>query len=292
MWSFMTIRRILVVLVLTAVLASAQKSLSQRQEWNQPFPPLHIVGNVYYVGAAGVSSYLITTPQGLIVLDGGLPETAPQIVKNIRSLGFKVEDVKYLLNSHAHYDHSGGLAELKKASGAKLVISRPDAPWVEAGEHDLYAPKTTYKMPAVHVDRIIDDGATVELGGAKLTAHITPGHTKGCTSWTMPVTENGQKHEVMFYCSTSVPGYPLIDNKEYPNIVSDYRASFAKLRKMNADVFLAPHGNFFDLDAKKARMGGGKPNPFIDPKEFQAFVEQSSREFEKNLKEQQASARK
>ena len=144
-----------------------------------------------------------------------------------------------------------------------------------------------YKSPAVTADRVIDDGATVSLGGTTLTAHITPGHTKGCTNWTMPVTDGGQTHQVIFFCSTSVPGYSLIHNKAYPNIVEDYRSSFAKLRKLNADVFLAPHGNFFDLAEKRTRMGQGKPNPFVDPKEFQAFVEKSSHDFEAELKKQQ-----
>lgn len=255
-------------------------------------PPLHIIGNVYYVGAEGVSSFLIATPDGLIVLDGGLPETAPLILKNIETLKFKIGDVKYLLNSHAHYDHAGSLAELKKRSGAKLVMSRADAPWMEQGGHDLFAPNTHFDMPAAKVDRIIDDGATVRLGGTTLTAHITPGHTKGCTNWTMPVVENGQTHQVIFFCSTSVPGYSLVHNAEYPNIVEDYRASFAKLRKLNADVFLAPHSNFFDLPGKRARIGKGRPNAFVDPKEFQAFVEKSAQDFEQNLKEQQASAKR
>lgn len=276
------------IFLLPSLTLIAQRTTSQREEWNRPAAPLHIIGNIYYVGAEGVSSFLITTPQGSILLDGGLPETGPLILKNIATLGFQIKDVKYLLSSHAHYDHMGSFAELKKRSGAQLVVSRADAPVIESGKHDLFDGKPVFFVLPVKVDRVIDNGATVQLGGTVLTAHITPGHTKGCTNWTMPVTEGAQTHQVIFFCSTSVPGYQLIGNKEYPNIVADYRSSFAKLRQINADVFLAPHPSFFDLDGKRARVGKGQPNPFVDPQEFHAHVEKSAQAFEEELKKQQS----
>jgi metallo-beta-lactamase class B len=270
-----------------AVVAFGQRNGTERAEWNQPIEPFRIIGNIYYVGVTGVASYLIATPKGHVLLDGGLPETAPIIEKNIASLNFRIQDVKYLLNSHAHYDHCGGLAALKRVSGAQVVASRADAEVLESGRQKNYSiPDSLF--PRVKVDRLIGSGETVELGGATLTAVLTPGHTKGCTTWTMRVQELGKTYQVVFYCSTSVPGYPLVDNPRYPDIVSDYEQSFTLLRQLPCDVFLAPHGSFFRLTEKRAQMAQGGPNPFIDPSELRSWVDQSEQEFQKALKAQQA----
>ena len=269
--------RLLFVLALCSV-ACGQSNSEQRAEWNQPVKPFQIIGNVYYVGAH-VSSFYIKTPDGAILIDGGLQETARLIEKNIAALGFSIKDVKYLLNSHAHYDHCGGLAELKKRSGAQMIASERDARVLNSGNGQFAA------FPAVHVDRIIGDNQTVNLGGVALTAHLTPGHTKGCTTWTMPVTDSGKTYQVVFYCSTSVVD-KLVNNTAYPNIVSDYQHTFAALRKMHADVFLGPHAQFFDLDEKQKRLEAGKLDAFIDPTEMPKFVEKSERDFRKALAEQ------
>jgi metallo-beta-lactamase class B len=251
---------------------AAKDMKSRREAWNQPFAPFRVIGNIHYVGA-GVSSFLITTPEGAILLDGGLPETAPLIEKSITELGFRLRDVKFLLNSHAHFDHAGGLAALKKASHAKLVASRGDAPVLRAG---------TPEQPAVAVDRVVDDGGRVELGGTVLTAHVTPGHTPGCTTWTMTVSDAGKPYRVVFFCSTSVIDR-LVGNSHYPSIVADYERSFQTLRALPADVFLAPHPEFFQLAAKRERMQGGGDNPFIDPGEFRRFLDQSEQTFRATL---------
>jgi metallo-beta-lactamase class B len=253
----------------------AQSSSEQRAAWNQPVQPFRIIGSIYYVGAH-VSSFYIRTPQGAILLDGGLPETAPMIEKNIAELGFSINDVKFLLNSHAHYDHSGGLAELKKRSGAKMVASKRDTPVLNSGQGQFGA------FPPVHVDRIIGEGETVQLGGVTLTAHITPGHTKGCTTWTMPVIDSGKTYQVVFYCSTSVVD-KLVNNSAYPDIVADYERSFAKLFKMPCDVFLAPHAEFFNLDEKRKQLDAGKLNAFVDAKEMDRFIDTSEQAFRKRL---------
>jgi metallo-beta-lactamase class B len=252
--------------------AASHAGLSRREAWNQPFSPFRVLGNIHYVGA-GVSSFLIDTPEGAILLDGGLPETAPLIEKSIAELGFRLRDVKFLINSHAHFDHAGGLAALKKATGAKLVASRGDAPLLRAGNPD---------QPAVSVDRVVDDGDTVELGGTVLTAHVTPGHTPGCTTWTTTVTDSGKAQRVVFFCSTSVVDR-LVGNGSYPNIVADYERSFQALRALPADVFLAPHPEFFELAAKRERMKSGGPNPFIDPGEFRRYIDQSEQKFRQAL---------
>ena len=269
----------------------AQRDSSERAEWNRPVAPFRIIGNIYYVGVSGVTSFLITTPQGQILLDGGLPETAPLIEKNVAALGFRIQDVKILLNSHAHYDHCGGLAELKHCSGGQMIASRPDAEVLESGGRVSFEGWKNSGFPPVKVDRVITDGETVKLGKATLTAVLTPGHTKGCTTWTMPVNDAGETYHVVFFCSTSVPGYRLVDNPKYPQIASDYQHSFARLRQLPCDVFLAPHGGFFHLDEKRARLGKGGVNPFIDPTEFRAFLDDSQRDFESELKKQQASVK-
>jgi metallo-beta-lactamase class B len=258
--------------------APPQGSSTAESAWNEPFEPFRVLGNVYYVGALGVSAYFIQTPAGAILLDGGLQETAPLIEKNIATLGFRLKDVKVLLNSHAHFDHAGGLAALQKASGGKLVASQGDAPVLRAGSS---------RQPPVRVDRVIADGDTVELGGTVLTAHVTPGHTQGCTTWTTTVVEAGRRHPVVFHCSTSVVDQ-LLNNPRYPSIVADYERSFAALRALPCDVFLAPHGDFFQLTAKRAKMTSGAPNPFIDPSELGRFVDRSEQAFREALAKERA----
>lgn len=265
-----------VVVLLSIPGLTAQQTDDQRAAWNQPVRPFTVIGNVHYVGAAGVSAFLITTSDGSILLDGGLPETAEQIERNIQTLGFKLSDVKYLLNSHAHFDHAGGLAQLKRVSGAAFVASAADAAALKAG-----APA----MPAVEVDRVVRDGDTVKLGDTTVTALVTPGHTKGCTTWTTTVTDKDRKYRVLFYCSTSVVD-TLVGNTGYPEIAADYERTFARLRELEADVFLANHPVFFRLEDKRARISGGGPNPFVDPAELRQHVEQSERQFRAELSKQ------
>ncbi len=261
--------------------------VKERAEWSVPQKPFHVIGNIYYVGMAGVSAFLIVTPKGNILTDGGLPESAPFIEKNIQALGFKLSDVKYLLNSHAHFDHSGGLAKLKADTGAKFVASTGDAPFLESG-HIPYGPSSLIDTTPVKVDRKVKDGDTISLGGVTLTANVMPGHTKGCTTWTMPLVEAGVTHKVMFFCSISVAGNPIAGKLAYPTIVSDYRASFARLKKMDADIFLAPHGGQFHMEEKLARVNPGAPNPFIDAKELPDMVQKAEAAFKKDLARQQA----
>ena len=261
--------------------------VKERAEWNVPQKPFHIIGNIYYVGMAGVSAFLIVTPKGDILTDGGLPESAPFIEKNIQALGFKLSDVKILLNSHAHFDHSGGLAKLKADTGAKFIASTGDQPFLESG-HIPYGPSSLIDTTPIKLDRAVKDGDTFSLGGVTMTAHVLPGHTKGCTTWTMPLTDAGVTHKVMFFCSISVAGNPIAGKLAYPTIVSDYRASFARLKKMDADIFLAPHGGQFHMEEKLAKMKPGAPNPFIDAKELPDMVQKAEAAFDKDLARQQA----
>jgi metallo-beta-lactamase class B len=249
-------------------------------EWNQPVRPFRIIGNIYYVGASEVSSFLITTRSGQILLDSGFAETIPLIVDGIKQLGFKIEDVKILINSHAHYDHAAGLAQLKRLTGARLMLSEPDAATVaNGGKGDFqWGDMLTYE-PAT-ADRILQDKDRVELGGVTMIARLTPGHTKGCTTWLMKVTEDGRTYDVVFVGSTTAPGYKLVDNTRYPNIASDYEYTFRLLRSLPCDVFLGPHGSFFNLKEKAERLARGeKPNPFIEAKSYRDFLDRTEKDF-------------
>ena len=258
--------------------------------WNEPFAPFTVMGNIHYVGSATVSAWLITTPRGHILIDGILPQTAPQIIANMRTLGFDIRDVRYLLNSHAHIDHAGGLAALKRASGAVMVASAADKPTLEAGAIG-YGPSANLHFPPVRVDQVVRDGDTLTLGGVTLTAHLTPGHTAGCTSWSMPVRgRDGASHTAFFHCSTTVAGQALVP-ESYPGMVQDFRTSFARIRALRADMLLANHDNFFDLAEKRQRQIAGDANAFVDATELQRFNDEMESAFEQQLAREQSAAR-
>jgi metallo-beta-lactamase class B len=279
----------LVLLILALPLSIDAQRDPQARASNQPVRPFRIIGNVYYVGAIEVSSYLITTPQGHILLDSGFAETVPQIRENVKQLGFKFEDIKLLITSHAHYDHTGGMAELKALTGAKLAASEADAVQLATGDRDDFQWGNRFEFAPVQADRILHDGDTVELGGVWLVAHLTPGHTRGNTTWTMEVKDGGKTYNVVFLGSTSAPGYRLVNNRKYPNIVADYQKSFRVLESLPCDVFLGSHGSFFQLKEKMAKLAAGATaNPFIDPQGYRQFIEDSKKDFYEQLKEQQA----
>jgi metallo-beta-lactamase class B len=282
------------LLALASMLVVAASTLAQSsaewRAWNEPVKPLRVIGNVYYVGAKEVSSFLITTPAGHVLLDGGFAETAPLIAENVRRLGFKLEDVKLLIGSHAHSDHAGGFAELKRLTGAKLLATEADAAMLEKGGKGDFAWGDQFAFPAVKADRLLRDGEQVTLGGVTLTARLTPGHTRGCTTWTMKVEEDGKLYDVVFVGSASVPGYKLVGNAKYPQIADDYARTFRVLKSLPCDVFLGPHGSFFKLAEKSRRVEqGAEQNPFVDPQGYRDYVERAERAYLEQLsKERQA----
>lgn len=280
-----------ILLCLLFVLLCSTSGFAQPDEtsrsWNQPVKPFRIIGNIYYVGASDISSFLIVTPKGHILLDSGFLETVPQIQENVVQLGFRLEDVKILINSHAHYDHAGGLAQLKRLTGATLMTSEADAALLAAGGKGDPNFGDRFLFEPVKADRILRDGDKVKLGDVTMVAHLTPGHTKGNTTWAMTVNEDKQRYNVVFAGSTTAPGYKLVNNPNYPQIVADYRRTFQVLKSLPCDVFLAPHGNFFELLTKsKLLEQGQKPNPFIDSKGYKEFLEDTEKAFEKELERQ------
>lgn len=275
------------LLLSSCCIAVAQKNDDERRAWNRPVKPFRVVGNIYYVGVTGVTSFLITTPKGHILLDSGLPETVPLIQESVKQLGFRLEDVKILINSHAHFDHAGGFAQLKKLTGAQLMISEADAKLISDGGRGDFQWGDKLSFEPAQVDRILHDKEQIELGGVTMVARLTPGHTKGCTTWTMKVREAGRELDVVFVGSTTIPGYKLVNNSLYPNIVEDYAASFTLLKSLNCDVFLGPHGGFFNLEEKKLRLEkGAKTNPFIDPEGYKQYIAWTEKAYLQQLKEE------
>ena len=255
--------------------------------WRAPIPPQKIVGNIHYVGASGVSSFLITTPAGHFLLDTGFDDTVPIIQRSVEQLGFRLADIKLILSSHAHIDHVGGHAAMKKLTGAQIVASAPDARTIESGGEDDYIkwPKDTILYAPAKVDRIVADGERVTLGGVTLTAHITPGHTRGATTWTMDVPEGGTTRHVVFFSSASInAGTHLINNPQYPEFVRDFEATFATLRALPCDIFLAPHGGQFAMADKFARLARGEnENPFVDPTGWKRLIAGAEKAFRDQL---------
>lgn len=244
--------------------------------WNRPVEPFCIVGNLYYVGASGVASYLIATPDGHILIDTGFSETLSHIEANMKKLGFRLADIRVLLISHAHYDHVGGMAELKKRTNVRLLVNPAERALLQRGGGGDFAFKDRYRYAPVAADGELHDGEVVKLGGAELTAHFTPGHTKGTTSWTMTVPADGREYRVVIAASMTAPGYQLVGNAEHPEIVDDFRGSFAKLRALPCDIFLSLHGWDFGLDDKmQARTKNPGANPFVDPEGYRRFLDKT-----------------
>ncbi len=251
-------------------------------DWTTPFPAHRVMGNIYYVGSKGLASYLITTPRGHILINSSLDASVPLIQASVEKLGFKFSDVKILLISHAHFDHCAGSARVKELTGAKYMVMDADVPVVESGgktdfqyggiAEDLYKP--------AKVDRVLHDGDEVKLGGVVLVAHKTPGHTKGCTTWTMKVADDspggnggGKLYDVVIVGSPNVnPGYKLVNNAAYPQIAQDYEQMFRVLKALPCDVFLGAHGGYYGMAEKVARVKNGAANPFVDPAGYKSYV--------------------
>lgn len=233
-------------------------------DWHREFPAFQIAGNLYYVGTADLAVYLIHTPEGNILINSDFRQDLPLIKKSIESLGFRYADTKILLISHAHNDHDEGVGVIRSETGAKLMVMDADVADVES---------TGRGKPGAHVDRVLHDGDTVELGGAKWVAHLTPGHTKGCTTWTSRVREGNRDLNVVIVGSPNVnAGYYLVKNAGYPGIAQDYVKTFAVLKSLPCDVFLGAHGAYFDMKTKYEKFKAGDKNAFIDPAGYKAYV--------------------
>ncbi len=285
------------VAVAIAVIFPIWRSAIERNR-SIPDEPFTIAGNLHYVGATGITSFLLTGDEGHILIDGGYPETAPLIIDSIAELGYDIRDVKVLVNSHAHFDHAGGLAELQRASGAELWVSEGDAAVMAAGgKGDLSlgafrAVSITGEglFDAPRIDHRFADGAVIRVGALQVTAHVTAGHTPGCTSWSFPVRDGERELLAVNICSLTVlPAVSLVEPESYPGIREGFERSFETLRALPADIFLASHASFFAMKQKRlqSRESDDPVQPFIDRDGYRAYIDRAELRFRKALAEQQ-----
>ena len=282
----------LVWLGFTMLILVAPAGAANPPEWTTPIAPFQIADNLYYVGSKDLASYLVVTPKGDILINSSLESSPPLIKKSVKALGFKFTDIKILLISHAHSDHDAGSAEIVRLTGAKYMVMDGDVPVVESGGEKDFA-YASDRYPAAKVDRVLHDGDEVRLGGAVLVAHKTAGHTRGCTTWTMRVMDEGRLRDVVIVGSWNVnPGWRLVDKPgkpaSYPGIEEDYRKTFVTLKSLPCEVFLGAHGQYFDMLAKleRAKAGAGE-SVWIDPEGYKAAVAEREQAFEAELKRQE-----
>jgi metallo-beta-lactamase class B len=270
----------LATFTVTGLPGQSKQGQGARVDWNKSFPPHKVIGNVYYVGSEELATFLITTPEGHILVNSDFESTVPVIRASVEKLGFKFTDIRIVLGSHAHGDHMEGDAMVKELTGARVMAMEQDVPWLR---------KMTPGNKPHPIDKILKDGEQVSLGGTTLVAHLTAGHTPGCTTWTLKANENGKSYNVLIVCSVGFnPGYVLVNNKDYPAIAEDYMRSFKLLRTLPVDVFLGAHGSFYNLDTKYANLQKGGANPFIDPGGFKAYVDEKEKAFNAELAAQKA----
>lgn len=275
-----------ITLTIIIALVVAASNAPVQNDWTVPFPAFKIAGNLYYVGSKGLASYLITTPEGHILINSNLEANVPMIRTSVESLGFKFNDIKILLISHAHWDHCAGSDMIKRLTGAKYMVMDGDVDVVESGgKNDFqYGNDATALYPATRVDRVLRDGDQVKLGDAVLTAHLTPGHTKGCTTWSMKVNDGSKSRDVVIVGSPNVnPGYKLVSNTVYPRMAEDFEKTFRVLKSLSCDYFLGAHGSYFELETKHAQL---KTGSFIDPAGYRNFVADREQAFRKELNKQ------
>ena len=279
------------MLVVTRLTLAVAMAGAGQADWYEPFPAHRVVGNVYYVGSKDLASYLIATPGGHILINSGFEETVPLIRTSVESLGFKMADIKILLASHAHSDHVAGHALLKELTGAKIYVMRGDDQVIASGGKGQYL-YTDSRWKPCKVDRVLEDGAEVMLGGVTLVGRLTPGHTRGCTTWTWRVQEAGKTLDVVVIGSPNVnTGYRLVDNKDYPRIAEDFARTFQVLKALPCDVFLGAHGGYYGMEEKYGRVKS-EENPFMAPEAYREYVAQKERAFRNTLAAQGGKADK
>jgi metallo-beta-lactamase class B len=258
---------------------------SSMWNWNRDFPPYRVIENIYFVGSTQLAQFLITTPQGHILIDSGFENSVPRLRENIAKLGLRFADIKIMLCSHAHIDHVQAHAIVRQLTHAQVIVAAPDVPFIASGGHGETVFDGIYAWRPCPVDRTIVDGDQVSLGGSTLTARLTPGHTKGATTWTMQIPHASRRLDVVFFPSANInPGVRLVGNARYPDIARDFEHSFAVWKALPCDVFLGAHGEFYDMRRKFDRLESqAEPNPFIDPKGYRKTIADAEQRFREQL---------
>jgi len=287
----MLVKLTLLVILGATALAQPQNAAPQNADWTRPFPPFRIIGNIFWVGSYDLSSYLITTPQGHILINTGVGDTAKQIKASVEALGFTLADTKILTATHGHFDHVAGMAELKRMTGARLVVSEADKQLLESGgaADFRFGDTPGARFEPVKVDQTFKDSDTISLGGTVLTAHHHPGHTKGATSFTLNVQESGKTYRVVIANMGSInPGVTVGGMAKYPGITEDYARTFKAQKDMQIDVWLASHASQFKLHEKYKPGDAFNPDRFVDPQGFKAAVEQLEKTYRDQLARERA----
>ncbi len=269
---------------------SERKNIAENPSWTAPQKPFRIYGNTWYVGPRGLGVFLVTALTGNVLIDGGVPGGAALIEANIRSLGFDLRDIKWILNSHAHSDHAGGIAQLAHDTGAQVIAGAADAALLERGGRDDPQYGDRFPFPPVRVARTVKDGETLRLGDLVLTAHATPGHTQGNTTWTWTSCESVRCLHMVDVGSLSAPGFRLVGNPKSPDIVKDFAHSFSMVAALPCDIPLAPHPGMVDFWARVDMLEQGKANALIDPAGCRAYADSARASFAAELVKQRAEA--
>ena len=250
-------------------------------KWEEPDEPVRIVGPIYFVGTKGLGVFLFTTAEGHILMNTGMPSSGPMIVESIRKLGFRPEDIKVMINGHAHIDHAGAFAYFKQLTGAQLAVMKDDVAAMESGDANDFKYANDFVYPGVKVDRVLRDGDTVKLGDVLLTAYHTPGHTRGATTWIANLVVDRKAYVVAFPDGAGFnPGYRLANNPSYPGIAEDYRRTHHMLEMLKPDIWLAQHNEYFDLAGKRQRAATQGVSAWIDPEGYRRFIAGKKRAFE------------
>jgi len=282
--------RLALVLVCAFRLAEAQLGKVSLPE-NQPFPAHRVIANVYYVGASDLASFLITTPAGHFLINSGFEETVPLIQAGVDKLGFKFQDIKILLTGQAHIDHVGGHALARQLTGARVLVMAGDDGLVASGGVGDFQYDKQARWKPCPVDQVLHDNEAISLGGVTVVAHHTPGHTKGCTTFTLTADDHGKPYHVVIVGSANAnTGYRLVNNAKYPAIAEDFARTFRVLKSLDCDVYLGSHGGYYGMAEKFARVKAGGPNPFIDPQGYKNFVAQREQTYLADLAAQRAKA--
>jgi metallo-beta-lactamase class B len=268
----------------------------QCAEWNIPQDPLRIFGNTYYVGVRGLASILITSPQGHVLIDGGTAESAPKIAASVRALGFRMEDVKLILNSHVHHDHAGGIAELQRLSGATVAASEPTALVLKSGNLGPDDPQYGIGLPiqTVATVKIVKDGEVLHVGPLSLTAHMTPGHTPGGTTWTWQSCEPNRCLNMVYADSLtpmSADTFRFSSSRTYPQARQDFAKSFATLSALPCDILLTPHPTVSSFWERLAKRENGDTNGFVDSTACKRYADDARASLQKRLQQEAATTR-